>query len=81
MDVLGCACAATAAAQSAASLGRDSPVWFPRVEMPSTNPSKSLKNVCDAKRVFQHYEKLEVEDSLSLDEAVESFEVFYKKSS
>ena len=45
----------------------------------STNPSKSFQNVCDAKRVFQHYEKLKVENSLDLKEAIESFEVMYKK--
>ena len=47
--------------------------------MTSTNPSKSFQNVCDAKRVFQHYDKLKVEDSLDLGEAIESFEVLYKK--
>ena len=47
--------------------------------MTSTNPSKSFQNVCDAKCVFQHYEKLDVVNSLSLDEAIESFEVLYKK--
>ena len=47
--------------------------------MTSTNPSKSFQNVCDAKRVYQHYEKLKVENSLSLKEAIESFEVMYKK--
>ena len=47
--------------------------------MTSTNPSKSFKNVCDAKRVFQHYAKLEVENSLDLSEAIESFEIMYKK--
>ena len=47
--------------------------------MASTNPSKSFKNVFDAKRVFQHHEKLEVENSLCLSEAIESFEVMYKK--
>ena len=47
--------------------------------MTSTNPSKSFQNVCDAKSVFQHYEKLDVENSLSYDEAIESFEVLYKQ--
>ena len=49
--------------------------------MTSTNPSKSFQNVCDAKRVFQHYEKLEVENSLDFSEAIESFEVIimYKR--
>ena len=47
--------------------------------MTSTNPSKSFQNVCDAKCVFQHYEKLDVANSLSYDEAIESFEVLYKK--
>ena len=47
--------------------------------MSSTNPSKSFQNVCDAKSVFQHYEKLKVENSLSMSEAIESFEVMYKK--
>ena len=47
--------------------------------MASTNPSRSFKNVFDAKRVYQHYEKLEVENSLDLSEAIESFEVMYKK--
>ena len=47
--------------------------------MTSTNPSKSFKNVCDAQRVFQHYAKLEVENSLDLSEAIESFEIMYKK--
>ena len=47
--------------------------------MTSTNSSKSFQNVCDAKCGFQHYEKLDVANSLSLDEAIESFEVLYKK--
>ena len=47
--------------------------------MASTNPSKSFQNVCDAKRVFQHYEKLEVENSPDLSEAIASFEIMYKK--
>ena len=47
--------------------------------MTSTNPSKSFQNVYGAKCVFQRYEKLKVEDSLDLDEALESFEVLYKK--
>ena len=47
--------------------------------MASTDPSKSFKNVCDAKFVYQHYEKLKVENSLSSKEAIESFEVLYKK--
>ena len=47
--------------------------------MTSTNPSKSFKNVCDAKSVLQHYAKLKVENSLDFDEALESFEVLYKK--
>ena len=47
--------------------------------MSSTNPSKSFQNVYDAKSIFQHYEKLAVKDSLSYDEAIESFEVLYKK--
>ena len=47
--------------------------------MSSTNPSKSFQNVCDAECVFQHYEKLDVTDSLSYDEAIESFEVLYKQ--
>ena len=45
--------------------------------MTSTNPSMSFRNVCDAKRVLQHYEKLKVGNSLDFDEAVESFEVLY----
>ena len=40
--------------------------------MTSTNPSKSFKNVCDAKHVLKHYEKLKVEDSLDFDEALEA---------
>ena len=47
--------------------------------MTSTNLSKSFKNVCDAKRVLQHYEKLKVENSLDFDEALENFEFLYKK--
>ena len=47
--------------------------------MTSTNPLKSFQNVCDAKCVFQHYEKLDVANSLSYNEAIESFEVLYKK--
>ena len=47
--------------------------------MASTNPSKGFKNVCDAERVYQHYDKLKVENPLSLKEAIESFEVLYKK--
>ena len=47
--------------------------------MTSTNPSKSFQNVCDVKRVFQHYEKLEVANSLNLKEVIESLEVLYKK--
>ena len=47
--------------------------------MTSTNPLKSFQNVCDAKCVFQHYEKSDVANSLSYDEAIESFEVLYKK--
>ena len=61
------------------STGRGSIVCFPRVEMASTNPLKSFKNVCDAKHVYQHYEKLKVENSLSLKESIEFFEVLYKK--
>ena len=47
--------------------------------MTSTNPSKSFKNVCDAKRVFQHYAKLEVGNPLDLSDAIESFGLMYKK--
>ena len=47
--------------------------------MTSTNPSKSFQNVYDAKCVFQHYEKLKVPDALDFDEALENFEVLYKK--
>ena len=47
--------------------------------MTSTNPSKSFQNVFDGKSVFQHYEKLAVENSLTFDEAIESFEVLYKR--
>ena len=47
--------------------------------MASTNPLKSFKNICDAERVYQHYEKLKVENSPSLKEAIESSEVLYKK--
>ena len=49
--------------------------------MASTNPSKSFKNVCDAERVYQYYEKLKVENSRTLKEAIESFEILYKKGS
>ena len=52
---------------------------FSESNMSSTNPSKSFQNVCDAECVFQHYEKLDVADSLSYDEAIESFEVLYKQ--
>ena len=47
--------------------------------MASTNPSKSFKNVFDATRVYQHYEKLKVENSLTLEEAIESSDCMYKK--
>ena len=47
--------------------------------MTSSNTSKSFQNVCDAKCVFQHYGKLKVENSLDMSEAIESFEVRYKK--
>ena len=47
--------------------------------MTSTNPSKSFKNVFDTKRVYHHYEKLKVENSLCLSESIASFEVMYKK--
>ena len=47
--------------------------------MTSTNPSTSFKNVCDAKSAMQHYGKLEVENSLDLNEAIESSEIMYKK--
>ena len=43
--------------------------------MTSTNPSKSFQNVCDAKSVLQHYEKLKVTDALDFDEVLENFEV------
>ena len=47
--------------------------------MTSTNPSKSFKSVCNANDVMQHYGKLQVENSLNLSEAIESFEILYKK--
>ena len=47
--------------------------------MIGTNPSKSFKNVCDAKSVMQNYGKLEVENPLDLKEAIGRFEIMYKK--
>ena len=60
-------------------MGRDSPVGFLRALWPVTQVRvlRTFKNVCDAKSVLQHCEKLKVGNSLDFDEAVESFEVLY----
>ena len=52
---------------------------FLESDMTSTNLIKSFQNVYDAKCAFQHYEKLKVASALDFDEALENFEVLYKK--
>ena len=47
--------------------------------MASNDPSKSFQNVFDARGIFQHHEKMKVADALEFDEALEKFEIIYKK--
>ena len=47
--------------------------------MTSANPIESFQNVYGVKCVFQYYEKVKVANALDFDEALENFEVLYKK--
>ena len=62
IDVLSCACAATAASHSAASLGRDSPVCFPRPTHPHLQEGQ-LRGSCrvNARQCKALQRKTEVE--------------------